>query len=340
VKRGEHALVTPFVTKFRQNSVGHPVTEPIHTITSHSSATHPGGAAPIGVVTPYLTRFNQNGDGQDAREPADTIMAGAPRFGVVAPYLVPRYGEGPGQEPRTRSVEEAMPTPVPTGNEASLAAVYLKREFGNSVGSAAGAPVGTITAGGGGKTQVVAAFLAQHNTGVVARDAREPVSTTLAGTGHQAVVEVSAGQINLKGTDRRSADIKEPVFSLCAKGNHAGEVRAFLMKYFGAAEHGQDCRDPLHTDTPKPRFGLVMIYGEPYEIVDIGMRMLTVRERFRANGFPDSYVIDVDVAGKRITAEQQGRCCGNAVCPPMARALVLANLGQAPVERAAQAVAA
>lgn len=306
VKRGEHALVTPFVTKFRQNSIGHPVTEPIHTITSHSSATHPGGAAPIG---------------------------------VVAPYLVPRYGERDGQEPRTRSVEESMPTPVPTGNEASLAAVYLKREFGNSVGSAAGAPVGTITAGGGGKTQVVAAFLAQHNTGVVARDAREPVSTTLAGTGHQAVVEVSAGQINMKGSDRRGASIGEPVFSLCANGNHAGEVRAFLMKYFGAAEHGQDCRDPLHTDTPKPRFGLVMIYGEPYEIVDIGMRMLTVRERFRANGFPPNYVIDVMVNGKPITAEQQGRCCGNAVCPPMARALVLANLGNAPAEHVVRTAA-
>lgn len=343
-RRGEHALVTPFVTKFRQNSVGHPVTEPTHTITAHSSATHPGGAAPIGVVTPYLTRFNENGLGQDAREPTDTMMAGAPRFGVVAPYLVPRYGERPGQEPRTRSVDEPMPTPVPTGNEASVVAPVLMSYYGGEGGTErttpATQPVGTDTTGP--RHAVVSAFLAQHNTGVVGHDAREPVSTTLAGTGHQAVVQVSAGQINLKGSDRRGRAITEGVPALCANGNHAGEVRAFLVKYFSAATHGQSLRDPLHTDTAKPRFGLVVIHGDLYEIVDIGMRMLTVRERFRANGFPETYIIDVLVNGKAITAEQQGRCCGNAVCPPMARALVLANLGQPAntSRRVAQAVAA
>jgi DNA (cytosine-5)-methyltransferase 1 len=332
-KRGEHALVTPFVTKFRQNSIGHPVTEPTHTITAHSSETRPGGAAPIGVVAPVLMSYYGGEGGADRSAPGDRPIGTdttGPRHALVAPFLVPRYGERLGQEPRTRSVEEAMPTPVPTGNEASVVGVLLDRQYGRSAADGAGEPVATDS--GTGKTAVVAAFLAQHNTGVVARDAREPVSTTLAGTGHQAVVQVSAGQINLKGTDRRGAAITDPVHSLCANGNHAGEVRAFLVKYFSAATHGQSLRDPLHTDTAKPRFGLVMIYGELYEIVDIGMRMLTVRERFRANGFPDTYIIDVEVNGKPITAEQQGRCCGNAVCPPMARALVLANLGQVPAE--------
>jgi DNA (cytosine-5)-methyltransferase 1 len=187
-------------------------------------------------------------------------------------------------------------------------------------------PVGTIMAGGGGKTQVVAAFLAQHNTDMTGHDAREPVSTIVSKGCTQAVV--SAGLVNLKGSDRRMAEVEAPVPTLCARGNHVGEVRAFIAKYYGAAEHGQDCREPLHTDTSKPRFGLVVIQGEPYEIVDIGMRMLTPRERFRAQGFPDSYVIDPEFNGKPLTAEAQGRMCGNSVCPPEARALVLANLGQ------------
>ncbi len=375
-KRGEHALVTPFVTKFRQNSVGHEVTEPVHTNAAHSSATHPGGAAPIGLVAPVLVGCGGRAAQSQPRSGADPLLTqtAKPDLCFVAPYLVPRYGERDGQEPRSRPVVEPMPTPVPTGNEASVVAPVLMSYYGGEGGAErsapAGQPVGTETTGprhavvaafldrhygrsapdgagepvatdsGTGKTAVVSAFLAQHNTGVVGHDAREPVSTTLAGTGHQAVVQVSAGQINLKGSDRRARAITEGVPALCANGNHAGEVRAFLVKYFSAATHGQSLRDPLHTDTAKPRFGLVVIHGEPYEIVDIGMRMLTVRERFRANGFPETYIIDVLVNGKPITAEQQGRCCGNAVCPPMAKALVLANLGQVPVERVAQAVAA
>jgi DNA (cytosine-5)-methyltransferase 1 len=70
-----------------------------------------------------------------------------------------------------------------------------------------------------------------------------------------------------------------------AEGTHIGEVRAFLIKYFGT---DQDPRleEPLHTVTSKDRFGLVTIHGEPYQIVDIGMRMLTPRELFRARGLP------------------------------------------------------
>ena len=48
------AIVTPFVTKFRNGAVGHRADEPLHTITANSFIKRPGGAAPIGLVSPTL----------------------------------------------------------------------------------------------------------------------------------------------------------------------------------------------------------------------------------------------------------------------------------------------
>ncbi len=90
----------------------------------------------------------------------------------------------------------------------------------------------------------------------------------------------------------------------------------------------------------------VEIGGEPYVIADVGMRMLSPRELFRAQGFPDSYIIDrglkVEIRegwGEAVLGEEdsgpadiipitktaQVRMCGNSVCPPLAQALVAAN---------------
>ncbi|MCC2111161.1 MAG: DNA cytosine methyltransferase [Hyphomicrobiales bacterium] len=138
---------------------------------------------------------------------------------------------------------------------------------------------------------------------------------------------VSAGLVNMKGSQRSGRSIDEPAPTVCAGTVHAAEVRAFLIKYYGS---DQDPRleEPMHTATTKARFGLVSVHGETYEIVDIGMRMLTPRELFRAQGFPDTYEI---VTGQTpdgpiaLNKTAQIRMCGNSVCPPMARALVAAN---------------
>jgi DNA (cytosine-5)-methyltransferase 1 len=87
----------------------------------------------------------------------------------------------------------------------------------------------------------------------------------------------------------------------------------------------------MHTATAKARMGLVTVTidGETYVIVDIGMRMLAPRELYRAQGFSDDYLIDPDFNGKPMTKTAQIRMCGNSVCPPMATALVMANLADA-----------
>ncbi len=239
---------------------------------------------------PFIVSFtHQGGDRNESiNEPVKTVTC-APRGekGLVMPYLVPRYGERTGQEPRTMTVDAPMPTVVPTANGGSLCA----------------------------------AFLAQHNLGMVGHDVRRPVSTI---TAHPQQAVVSAGLVTIKGTDRRGSSVLGPVPGLCAQGNHVAEVRAFLIKYFGT-DQDPEITEPLHTITTRDRFGLVTVQGQLYQIADIGMRMLSPRELFRAQGFPDGYIIDPLHNGVRLSKTAQIRMCGNSVCPQIADALVRAN---------------
>lgn len=224
-------------------------------------------------------------------EPVGTMAAGGTQHAVVAPTLVQTgYGERAGQAPRALDIHK---------------------------------PLGTVVAGGS-KHALVAAFLAQHNTGVVGRPADAPISTITARGTQQQVV--AAHLMNMHGSARSDRGADEPLTTICAGGGHAALVAAFLAKYYGQGE-GQTCGEPLHTVTTRDRFGLVTVAigGQDYVITDIGMRMLTPREQFRAQGFPDSYEIDTGAGGRRLTRTEQTRMCGNSVSPVLAEALVAAN---------------
>jgi DNA (cytosine-5)-methyltransferase 1 len=186
--------------------------------------------------------------------------------------------------------------------------------------TAANEPTHTVTAGGAHQ-YLVAAFMAQHNGGVVGRQADAPLSTIVhRGTQQQLV---ASHIVKLRGTSKDGQPVDTPLHTISAGGLHHAEVRAFLVKYYGAAQHGQELHDPLHSVTAKARFGLVTvtIAGEEFAIVDIGMRMLTPRELFAAQGFPPDYVIDPIVNGKPLTKTAQVRMCGNSVSPVMAEAI-------------------
>jgi DNA (cytosine-5)-methyltransferase 1 len=102
-------------------------------------------------------------------------------------------------------------------------------------------------------------------------------------------------------------------------------VHAFLTKYY-STNIGLDCRSPLHAVTGRDRFGLVLAERR-HEITDVGMRMFSVPELYRAQGFPDWYVTDEGAQGRRLTKSAQLRLVGNSVCPAMSEALVRANVG-------------
>lgn len=120
-------------------------------------------------------------------------------------------------------------------------------------------------------------------------------------------------------------DMREPLHTVTTSPGHFGEVRAFLIKYYGHGT-GQDIKEPLDTVTACDRFGLVELRGEQYKITDIGLRMLDPSELYKAQGFPEDYIIDHDYKGNIYTRSEQVEKCGNAVPPPFAAALVKANL--------------
>ena len=71
------------------------------------------------------------------------------------------------------------------------------------------------------------------------------------------------------------------------------------------------------------------IHGATYAIADIGMRMLQPHELFAAQGFMRDYVIAPLYNGKPLTKTAQTRLVGNSVCPPVAEAIVAANVRSA-----------
>ena len=215
---------------------------------------------------------------------------------VAATLIQTGYGERPGQAPRVPGLDK---------------------------------PLGTVVAGQ--KHALVQAFLAKHYTGVVGHELSKPTGTVTTADHHSIV---TSHMVKLRGQNVGAAT-DEPVHTISAQGTHHGEVRAFLVKYYGSDKDGQELPDPLHTIPTRDRFGLVMVKGEPYAIVDIGLRMLTPRELYRAQGFPDGYRIDTGAAGEPITKTAQVRMCGNSVCPPLSRALVDANYTEAQAQRRA-----
>lgn len=207
------------------------------------------------------------------------------------------------------------------GGHFALVSPVIARQFGRSVGQSVEEPLGTVMAKAD-KSQLVTAFLAKHYTGVVGAELTKPLPTVTT-VDHNALV--TSHLVKLRGTCQDGQPVTDPMPTVTAGGLHVGEVRAFLLKYYGN-DSTIPCSEPLHTVTTRDRFGLVTVRGVDYQIVDICMRMLEPHELFAAQGFPADYVIDHDANGKKFTKTAQVARCGNAVCPPLAAALVRANL--------------
>jgi DNA (cytosine-5)-methyltransferase 1 len=243
------------------------------------------------------------------------------------PFIVnTRNGEREGQQPRVRSVDGPYWTVTSQGSQGALIAPVLTECANSSSPRCMPVPEPLRTQCAsvkGGHHALVTAFMAKHYGGVVGHELHVDPLHTVTSSDHNSLV--TSNLIKMRGDNVGQSDF-EPLATISAGGTHHAEVRAFLIKYYGA---DQDPRldEPLHTVTTKDRYGLVSVNGEDYAITDIGMRMLTPRELFRAQGFPENYIIGDDPSqGLTLTKTSQVRMCGNSVCPPVAAALVRANL--------------
>lgn len=323
--RGEKAVVAPSLTRFNSGATGAAMDGPVPTVTANSFHKRPGGAAPLGVVAPVMTYAQQGGAVRDPNDPLHTVTASAKdQNAVIAPHLMTMRNAG---------------KPFQGADE----------------------PAHTVTAGGAGLS-CVAGYVAQHNgNGVIGRQADAPVATATQ-SGSQSQV-VAASMLSMKGSDRRASGADEPARVACTGGGQSALVAGALTKYYGTGD-GQEPGDPLHTVTTKDRFCLSQaalaappfgpkhherarevaaflrghgfwderefvtldVDGITLVMVDIGMRMLTPRELFNAQGFPTDYEIDRDLDGNVFSKSDQVGRAGNSVCPPLAEAIARANV--------------
>ena len=241
---------------------------------------------------PFIVQVNHSGSKSDycksANEPLQVITS-KHGFGLVSPMLIQYHSETAAGEVRGQGIENPIMT-VDGSNRYGLVTSFLHKYYDGGytgAGDSLENPLPTVTSWD--HNSICTACLLQMNNHCDGKDITQPIPTITSGDGH------------------------------------FGEVRAFLVKYYGQGT-GQDIKEPLDTITARDRFGLVTIQGIDYQIVDIGLRMLEPKELYGCQGFPDDYIIDHDYTGKKYPRSEQVRRCGNAVCPPIPAALVKANL--------------
>lgn len=310
----------PFIIQCNHGGERRPndIREPMPTIT---------GKHGYGIVEPYMVQIGQTGfaadRSKDVREPLTTIVSKNEHC-LIEPKLAPYMGTNTTNHPGG-NCKEPIHT-ITTGNQQCLITPtliqYSETRDNSITGQHIKDPIMSVD--GANRRRRVTAFLHKYYDGGYkgAGESVENPLPTVTAWDHNSMVTANLIQMNNHCDGR---DIREPIPTITAGDGHFGEVRTFLIKYYGQGT-GQDVKDPLDTVTAQDRFGLVTINGTDYQIVDIGLRMLEPRELYGCQGFPDDYIIDHDYTGKTYPRSEQVRRCGNAVCPPIPAALVRANL--------------
>lgn len=228
-------------------------------------------------------------------------------------------------------IEDADPFVVPADGGLIAPFITEHANASNQRNMAADEPLRTICANvKGGHFGLVAPVLIQTRNGEApgqaprVLDVRGPLNTVTAQGSQGALVAAFLAK-HYGGHENDGLDLRLPMSTITTQDHHA-LVTAFLVAYYGNEKDGGRLSDPMRTLTTKERFGLVTVRGEEYRIADIGMRMLQPRELYTAQGFPPDYIIDRDADGRPFTKTAQVRMCGNSVSPPVAAAIVRANL--------------
>ncbi|MFC6122191.1 DNA cytosine methyltransferase [Citrobacter bitternis] len=325
-KKHGFALAVPHLTKFRTGATGQEVTEPVPTVTAGTSKRPGGNGHALGIVetaiSPFIARQFGGSIGHCADEPSATVTAGGGgKSQLVMPTLIQTgYGERPGQLPRVPGLDKPLGTVVAGGAKHALVAANLVKHFGgNYAGAGIGLDEPTHTVTTTDHHSLITANLMVNNTGHPGGVADAPSHTITTGN-HHAVITSSI--IKMRGTNL-GQPTDTPLQTVTAGGLHFGEVRTMLAENEYDENRAGQVAAFLH------EYGIsefVTIKDVVYRIVDIGMRMLQPRELYRAQGFPEWYIIDRDYQGVKYAKDKQVARCGNAVPPPFAEVLVRANL--------------
>lgn len=245
------------------------------------------------LVTPFLAECNHSGGGHIApvTDAHKTIIA-KHTGGIVAPALIQYH---------TEQTE------------------YVRA-------SGLGTPINTVDASN--RYGLTCANLVEYYTGGRPLDVAEPMHTV---TSHDREAVVAAHVVKFKG-DNLGHGMTEPMQTVTTSAGEFAVCKAYLAKMHRGDDlgHWPEIRALLNEfcgyELAEDEVLLLEIGGALYYIADIGLRMLSPRELYNAMGFPQDYIIDRDYEGNEYKKSAQVARCGNAVCPPVASALVRANL--------------
>ena len=298
----------------------HDVNEPLPTAVGKGKH-----AACDPLLAPVTVTNTSNSVGATAGEPVHTVTTAGNQM-LITPSLVQVNHSG---GDRAQSVSEPMPTVTAKhGYGISTASLiqYHTEQSENVRAHGLGGPINTVDASN--RYGMTCANLVEYYTGGRPLDTRDPMHTV---TSHDREALVAAHVVKFK-RDEAGTSPMEPVptqtssgvFAVCKVHlvkirlednwnlQHWPEIRTLLNQY---------CSYHLAED----EIILLEIGAQLYYIADIGLRMLSPRELYNAMGFPPDYIIDRDYLGRPYPKNEQVARCGNAVCPPMAAAVVRAN---------------
>lgn len=305
---------------------GRCVEDPINTITGKFTG---GICGPV--LAPITVTNTSNSVGSPASEPLHTVTTAGNQ--ILAAVNLIQYHTEQTEHIRANSMEAPLPT-VDTSNRYGMAAVNLVEYYGEGGPLGVGDPMHTVTSHD--REALVSAHIQKFYGGVVGEEAYEPLPTVTT-VDHNAMC--AAHVVKFKGKDLGQSPgvpLQTVTASMGAKRACGGGVFALaethIIRYAVGADLGYwpKIRGLLNRycgyKLVENELILLVIGGVAYYIADISMRMLTPRELYNAMGFPTDYIIDRDYMGNEYKKTAQVARCGNAVCPPMAEAMVRANM--------------
>ena len=305
------------------------------------------GKACFAVETPYLTPIgygenkNQAPRVNSVNEPVSTVVSSCKQY-LTAPALLQYHSEQSKGEVRGQKITEPIMT-VDGSPRYAMSGIYISKYFGGEGAKASGAsdPVPTVTAKD--HNSLVAANIVHYYGGAdhaSGSDAPIPTVTTLP----RHYLCASNLCVLRKNMDGKSP--LEPMPTLTTSAGHFAQIRTYLLPVDNTQDlyHWNDVRGLLNEyadySIKENEILIIEIAGIPYFIGDIGMRMLKAEELKLAQGFPVDYIIDIERhIGKKYSEAKQIARLGNAVCPPVATALIRANLADMAYKKPLRTVA-
>ena len=311
-------VLTPYTLNHKFNNNPENISKPMSTITAVN-----GHEVVEPVLSPFTLHNHTNAAGTHIGDPVNTITSVGAQM-LITPHLSKYFGGVVGED-----INNPLPTVTAIDHNALVSSTLIQyhTEQSDKENRAYNFDGPLKTIDGSSRYGLAAAHLTQYFKGDHYHGPTEPL--------HTVTTEIREGVTlahitEFKGTDIGQS-VNNPMRTVMTK-DVLGAVYTRLEKVNENFDlkYWPQIREMLNVYCDywiaDDEILILTINGVDYFISDIGLRMLTPKELYAAQGFPSDYIIEKDYKGNPYPKTHQVARCGNAVCPPMATALVKSNL--------------